>query len=153
MDVLEAIGAVGGLIGSVGGLAGLFAYRDQRAERRRREATAHLPPELRPLLIDLVETLGQVERSPRSREWTEQHVEPQRARLEPLMAITGTADDLRRSNGRLTLLHATLHGVRSCAFDGALEKPPANIATDAVEQRRLATEGIATARGLLREMA
>lgn len=85
------VGGAGGLIGAMGGLAGGLAYLDQRKDRRHREALKHIPPEIRPLLLDICDVARMLERRARPATWIREEVEPLYERWETLAHVAVSA--------------------------------------------------------------
>lgn len=153
MEALAWIGAVGGLLGGLGGLAGALAFLDNRKEKTKRQRLALLPPELRPLLIEIIDALGKLERSPRDLDWIEANIEPLRERLEPLQGVVGTIADLNQFGGTGTLLSASLRGVYAAASRPGYPADPAQAAMSAIQQKEMAQTGKQAATTLMRVMS
>lgn len=85
------IAGVGGLIGAVGGLAGGLAYLDQRKDRRHREALNHIPPEIRPLLLDICDVARTLEQRAKPATWIRENVKPLYEQWETLAHVAVSA--------------------------------------------------------------
>jgi hypothetical protein len=81
--------------------------------------TAHLPPELRAVLIEVMVVARQVATAPRDRAWTNEHVNPLVKTLAPLSGMVMAVD---RNDGLLVqLIRIQLQNVESTAVGG---RPP-----------------------------
>jgi hypothetical protein len=106
----DAAGAIGSVIGGIGGLAGFLALFMQRNDTKARKSS-HLPPELRPLLLEIAVVCGQVQSKPRDREWVEKYVTPLVDRYSPLADLVIVAN--KNDGGTFALLEANLNAVGS----------------------------------------
>lgn len=143
----DAAGAIGSVIGGIGGLAGFLALFMQRNDAKARKRVAHLPPELRPLLLEIAAVCGQVQSRPRDREWVEEHVTPLVERYRPLADLVIAAN--KNDGGTFALLGANLEAV--CVYTASEYQSPAEVAHYATKQTNSARGAIETAHTLLRK--
>src|ERR1700752_5177423 len=120
----------------------------QRQDRKAREKVAHLPPELRPVLIGIAAMAAKVKNGPRDSEWVEEHVAPLIESYQPLSEIAISAG--RNDGGSFALLHAQLVTIRT--FVPREGRGPAELAHSARQQTDAAAEAEVLAQALLRKL-
>jgi hypothetical protein len=70
------VALVANIAQGVGGLAGLISLIWQIVEAVQRRRRAGWPPELRPILVEVLRVSSKVDSSPQTRSWTNDHVQP-----------------------------------------------------------------------------
>lgn len=80
------------MIGGIGGLAGLIALGVQGVQWRAQRRNGHIPPEVRPLLIEMSQVAERLIKRRQLPPWIDEHVFPLRERWEPLAHLTLSAD-------------------------------------------------------------
>lgn len=76
------VALVANIAQGVGGLAGLISLSWQIVEAVQRRRRAGWPPELRPVLVEVLRVSSKVESSPQARSWTSEHAYPIREDLQ-----------------------------------------------------------------------
>ncbi|MGB6161765.1 MAG: hypothetical protein WCF33_01210 [Pseudonocardiaceae bacterium] len=70
------VALVANIAQGVGGLAGLISLIWQIVEAVQRRRRASWPPELRPVLVEVLRVSSKVDSSPQTRSWTDENVQP-----------------------------------------------------------------------------
>lgn len=176
MDVLAWMGALGGLGGMLGGVCGVLALVRQKEERERQQtewarrdkewehwekereeaqyererkaSIAHLPPELRPILLDIVVPVETLTYGPQNQAWTAENIEPLRSRIDPL--VTLVLDVGHEDGGTLNTIHRGLRTIH--AYAETEHQSPGRVAHGVHVQMEEAKKVLECSKELLRKL-
>lgn len=142
-------------IGAIGGLAGALALALEAQGRLTRRQISHLPAEVRPVLMRVIDVCGQVTTRPRDRAWVEERVKPLQDQLEPICSHlasgnkAGSISRRSRDSDILNALNGKLGLMKSAAYDPDYPRDPAQAAVGASSHQDAASQALSLASAML----